>query len=172
MTNEDERWEQHRREHELIGKAVELALVTREKALSVALDDHHREHLVHESAHGREHTATEGALNKAEIATEKRFESVNEFREQLRTQAATLATRELVDQISKDTDRRFVEASKISAERFDTQGRAITVIEKGDVKQEGKALGQGTVVAIIVGAVGFVGTLLGIVIVLANVLTN
>ena len=38
-------------------------------------------------------TASEKAVAKAEIATEKRFDSVNEFRGQLKDQAATLVPR-------------------------------------------------------------------------------
>jgi hypothetical protein len=38
-------------------------------------------------------TSSEKAVAKAEMATEKRFDSVNEFRGQLKDQAATLLTR-------------------------------------------------------------------------------
>ena len=38
--------------------------------------------------------ASEKAVSKAEMATEKRFDSVNEFRAQLKDQAATLMPRE------------------------------------------------------------------------------
>jgi len=38
-------------------------------------------------------TASEKAVTKAELATEKRFDSVNEFRDTLRDQAATLMPR-------------------------------------------------------------------------------
>lgn len=37
--------------------------------------------------------SAEKAVNKAEIAAEKRFESINDFREELSTQVATLMTR-------------------------------------------------------------------------------
>ena len=42
-------------------------------------------------------TASEKAVAKAEIATEKRFDSVNEFRGQLKDQAATLVPRAEAD---------------------------------------------------------------------------
>lgn len=42
-------------------------------------------------------TSSEKAVQKAEIATEKRFDSVNEFRGQLKDQAATLLPRSEAD---------------------------------------------------------------------------
>ncbi len=41
--------------------------------------------------------SSEKAIQKAEIANEKRFDSVNGFQRQLTTQAATMATREMVE---------------------------------------------------------------------------
>jgi len=41
--------------------------------------------------------ASQAAVNKAEHATEKRFESVNEFRQQLSDQAGTFMPRELAE---------------------------------------------------------------------------
>src|ERR1700730_4191818 len=41
--------------------------------------------------------ASEKAVGKAEMATEKRFDSVNEFRAQLKDQASTLMPREEAD---------------------------------------------------------------------------
>lgn len=183
-------WAAHAREHESDTRtankadegnahAVAAALASVEKAnvqaraaLSVALEDHHREHTVHEVAHSREHAGTEQALAKAEVATEKRFESVNEFREQLRTQAATLASRDSVEAIVKEMDRRFNETARFNSDRWEAQGRAITAIEKGDVKQEGRGIGQVAVIAAIVTSVGLVGGLLGIIIVIANFATK
>lgn len=181
--DEDERWAAHRREHDLIAQAVEIARIADVTAVTVALDDHHREHSVHEQAHDREHDSVSVALSKAENATERRFESVNEFRSQLKDQAASLATREAVETLALTIDRRMNEINKTTADwreafsksmadRFDAQGRAIIAIEKGDVKQEGKGIGQGAAIAAIVGAVGFAATLLGLLIVVANLLTK
>jgi hypothetical protein len=47
-------------------------------------------------------SAAEKAITKAEEATEKRFDSVNEFRQTLSDQAATFATKEKLD-LSVDT---------------------------------------------------------------------
>lgn len=53
-------------------------------------------------------TASEKAVSKAETATEKRFDSVNEFRGQLKDQAATLLQRNEADvkfnSIAKDME--------------------------------------------------------------------
>jgi hypothetical protein len=56
-------------------KALEAALLAQEKAVQTAM------------------IAAEKAVAKAEVAAEKRFDSTNEFREQLRDQAATLMPR-------------------------------------------------------------------------------
>lgn len=42
-------------------------------------------------------TSSEKAVSKAEVATEKRFDSVNEFRNTLKDQAATLVSRDEVE---------------------------------------------------------------------------
>lgn len=58
---------------------------------------HERDHRTHLEAHVREHDQTEEALIKAATALEKRLEGMNEFREQLKTQAATFITRDMFD---------------------------------------------------------------------------
>ena len=56
-------------------KAVEAALEAQKTAVAIAL------------------TGAEKAVTKAETAAEKRFDSVNEFRSQLKDQAGTFVTR-------------------------------------------------------------------------------
>lgn len=56
-------------------------------------------------------TASEKAVAKAEIATEKRFDSVNEFRGQLKDQAATLVPRAEAESRFKGIDEK-IEAIK------------------------------------------------------------
>jgi hypothetical protein len=132
-------------------KAIDAALGTSERATDAqkglvksSLEDHHREHLTHEASHAREHTLVSEALSKAESAMDKRLEGIVSL---------------------------FAERDKAYGERFDAVLRAITVIEKGDVKQEGRSLGQGATIAVIVGVVTFVGTVLGIIVLLANLTT-
>ena len=71
----DERDQRYGQRFEAQQEALTAALIAAEKAVSKALE------------------AAEKAVSKAEIATEKRFESMNEFRDQLRDQAATLLSR-------------------------------------------------------------------------------
>jgi hypothetical protein len=174
LTANAERWTAHQREHELaaeahrekhdaeqtavdksedaIKSAVDKALAAAERVadlqkteLGTALDSHHREHVTHEASHAREHSLVSEALTKAESSMDKRLEAI---------------------------DKRLEERDKAWALRFEDSLRAITNIEKGDVKQEGKQLGQGAVVAIIVGAISVVGAILGILVVIANFATG
>lgn len=155
------RWDLHAKEHEkLAGIAAETERRLADR-VAAEFEAHAREHAAYRTAHMREHELQEAAVKKVESTTETRFAGVNEFREQLRDQATRLASTERVDSLEKEVQR-----------RFDEHRLAITNIEKGDVKGEGKSLGQGTVIAAIVGTVGFTATLIGIIVVLANVLTS
>lgn len=69
------RWESHEDLHEMLALAITKAETASVAALSAALADHHREHLVHEAAHEREHhahgvehTLNAIALDKADSA--------------------------------------------------------------------------------------------------------
>ena len=104
------------------------------------------------AGHLRQHEAEKHAVDIASQNQEKRLDSLNEFRAQLGDQAKTFVTRDLVDKIESDLDRRLL------------------VLEKGDAKQEGRVLGQGAIVALIVGAIGVTGTIITIVVLLANFL--
>jgi hypothetical protein len=138
------------------------------KRLDDARDIHRREHesaeIAHREVHELQSKVGEGVVTAYEVrfrleekardtataAMEKRLEGMNEFRNQLRDQQATFVRREV----------------------FDALMERVTNIEKGDVKQAGQRIGQGTVIATIVGAITFVGVVLGIVIVLANFATG
>lgn len=67
-------------------RAVDAAFLAQSTAMATALTA--AERLVQTAA-----SATEKAIGKAELAGDKRFESVNEFRGQLRDQAATFLPR-------------------------------------------------------------------------------
>lgn len=165
-----ERWDAHRREHELIAAAVEVAVEADRAALTAALVDHHREHSVHEQAHAREHEMNELALAKAADAVEKRFTAINAVRESLRDQADRLATQEALDALRIESDRRFAEATKRTDERFESNRQRIEVLEKGDVKQEGRGLGSSATIAWIVTGLTVAGAVLGLVLTAANLL--
>jgi hypothetical protein len=55
--------------------------------------------------------ASEKAISKAETATERRFESVNEFRQTLTDQAASFVTREVFDEAMKTSRERQQETT-------------------------------------------------------------
>lgn len=185
----DARWTAHERHHEQLEKQLEVAHAAATAALKAALADHHREHEVHAAAHDREHfahqrehTLNDAAVANAAKAVDQRLSGMNEFRDQLRDQARTFATNAefqqamagmgtRLDQIQGALDRRFLDTVKHTDERYEENRRRIEAIEKTDVKGEGKALGQGTVVAIIIGAISLVGTVLGIIIVISNFAT-
>ncbi len=94
--------------------------------------------------------SAEKAVGKAETASEKRFDSVNEFRAQLSDQAATLMTRTeyitnhkaLEDKIGDLTDR----------------------MNRSDGSNAGSEVTIGKIYA----AIGAVGVVLGIIVLLAN----
>lgn len=76
--------------------------------------------------------AAEKAVLKAEVASDKRFESVNEFREQLRDQALLFMPRTeaqgLTDRNAERTDELRDRVSKIeNGEKGVAQGRATTI---------------------------------------------
>jgi hypothetical protein len=128
--------------------------------------------------------ATEGKhRDEARVAMDRRLEGMNEIRAQLNAQAATFVTIAAfaeftkaidarLEQIVKALDQRHEDNRKHTDERYEDNRKRIETLEKGDVKQEGKALGQGAVIAIILGAISATGVILGIIITLANVATG
>jgi hypothetical protein len=90
----------------------------------------------------------------------------------MREQARVFASGESVVSLQGTVDRRFEDARRDRETRHEELRVRIDNIEKGDAKGEGKSLGQGAMIALIVGAVAFVGTILGIVTALANVATG
>lgn len=157
--------------HSTIHAQEQLAVHTALDAVGRERDIHATAHDKAHLAHEREHELSKLAISKAEDATDKRFTAVNGTRDTVNDIVHNLASKESVDAIARDTVRRWEENRKELDRRFDEQRVQITNIEKGDVKQEGRGIGQGTVITVIIGAVGFVGTLLGIIIVVANALS-
>lgn len=161
---DDLRWKAHTDEHKMLALNLQVAMdaIERERALHVTAHDaahvaHEREHSLDHRAeelasvsHQKEHALEKNARDKAEQAIDKRLEGMNEVRSQLKEQAQTFAR---VESVSALTDR-------------------VIAIEKLDIKGEGRALGQGAVVAIIVTAISVTATILGILIVVANFLSS
>jgi hypothetical protein len=106
-------------------KALDAAFLAQQTAMRTALE-------AAEKAVATALTSAEKAVAKAEVAADKRFESVNEFRQQLSDQTATFPTRNEVntrlDAIRSDTDRnqqRIGELELRLTSRLDlTQGTA------------------------------------------------
>ena len=115
--------------HEKSELAVKLALeaVSRERELHNHFHD--REH----AAHQREHGLDKLAIDKAEQAADKLFAKVEG---EIKT-------------FREDTDRRFREARELADKQHNELRLSITNIEKGDVKTEGKGIGQAAVVSYI-----------------------
>lgn len=149
---------------------------TQEKAVEVALagvDKEFHEH-IHQArveastalastskAIDKAEMSTSKAIDKAEAATDKRFEAVNEFRQQLNDQANTFMPR--TEAIALDTNKQ----EKID----DVIGRldALTLrFERGEGTSSGKEASWGYFIAI----VATIGTLLGIIVVVANYVTS
>ncbi len=99
--------------------------MARERAIHS--EAHDREHL----SHLREHGLNNLAIEKAESANDKRFSAANGYREAYESRVQAAATKEALDALRTEVDRRM------------------TVLERNDVKAEGKGMGQGAVVAYI-----------------------
>jgi hypothetical protein len=70
-------------------------------------------------------TASEKAVSKAETATEKRFDAVNEFRGQLKDQAATLLPRAESDGKFKSYDEKFEDMKKEIGALRESRGESV-----------------------------------------------
>lgn len=98
--------------------------------------------------------AAKEAVLKAETASEKRFESVNEFRGQLADQTATLIPRAEADS------------------RFSALSEKVTDLTDRINKTEGAKAGSDVTIGKIYAAIGVVGAILGIIVLLANGIFN
>ncbi|MBA3403956.1 MAG: hypothetical protein H0U13_04585 [Gemmatimonadaceae bacterium] len=151
-----ERFDTHQRAHDAAHKAHDEKHISTEKGIGTALDAVDRERRIHAEAHTkehdghqREHAQNNQAIDKAEAANDKRFAGANAFRETFEARIQASATKDAVESLRQEFDRRT------------------TVLERNDVKAEGRGLGQGALVAYILSGVGFLGSM----IVLANFFT-
>lgn len=116
-------------------KALEAALLAQEKAVQTAM------------------IAAEKAVAKAEVAAEKRFDSNNEFREQLRDQAGTLMPRaEAENRIASLGEK----IEDLKALILQIQGQALEV--------QGRSTGRSDVWGYLVGGVGIITAIVAIII--------
>jgi flagellar motor component MotA len=132
-----------------------------QEALAAALAAHKELHEAHSTAHSDRHIAEQQAVRAATTAMDRRLDEMNNFREQLRDQASTFARKEMVDSVETQASRQYEEL------------RALIQTEREERRAtEGVKRGMSSTTAIIVTAIGVVGTVLGIIIVGANLITG
>lgn len=119
--------------------------------------------------------ASEKAITKAETATDKRFESVNEFRATLSDLSDRMATRRELEQSLTEIKGILTEHAKQLAEyrsRLDTGPTGLTQLQNQYAALQGSKQGSDLTIGKIYAAIGVVGTILGILVLLANGVFN
>lgn len=101
--------------------------------------------------------ASEKAILKAEAAAERRFESINEFREQLRDQTSEFIPREVANSQNREVSNRINEMTA----RIDK----MTGFDEGTDKTK---VSQRAIITVIVGVGGLLFALISVVIVIVN----
>lgn len=124
MASSDRRYEQRFNDTKI---AVDAALIAADKAVAAAL------------------AGQKEAVTKAEVAAEKRFESVNEFRNTLADQQRSLMPRSEVDVLFKNVNEKIAGMVEVAN------------------KTEGKGIGESVLFAYIVGIAGIVLAIIGFV---------
>lgn len=150
-------------------KRHEQRFAAQELAVSLALarvDKEFHEHLV--SARQETHAALDSAdkaIHKQELAIEKRFDGVNEFRAQLSDQAQTFMPRKESDvRMDAITEKIDVNAERLNALQLQLSSRL-------DLNQ-GQAAGQRLTTSNLYAAVGALGGILTIIIIIATLFLN
>lgn len=118
-----------------------------------------------DEAHAAVHQTEAIAREKAEASVAQRLEAMNEFREQLRNQAATFLTKDVFEARWSDYLRRHEELREL-----------ISDLQKADLgtdaRRAGLARGQGMVIAAIIGSITVASIILGLILSVANILTG
>ena len=132
-------------------KAIMAAFAANEKLVTAAFN-------ANEKATAAALAAAKEAVAKAESASEKRFESVNEFRGQLRDQAASFITRdEYSIQLKSITDKLDNATASFSSQldRATQQlSSSISGLTLSRAESEGKMSGRAELWALIAGIIG------------------
>lgn len=106
------------------------------------------------------------AVSKSELSMEKRFESVNEFREQLRDQAASFINRNEFERAITNLADKVTSNSTLVLDKFDSSSKSTTEriddLKSYKDKDSGKGEGFDQSWVILLGAMGLVSTLLSI----------
>jgi len=116
------------------------------------------------TAHSEVHVAESEARDKAEAAVDKRLEGMNEFRDQLRMQAATFVTISVFETWKEEARRSTDESNGLITDLHTTAPRS-------PARRSALARPQGMVVAAIVGAITIGSVIFGLVIGVVNLLT-
>lgn len=164
-------------------KALETALTASEKHKDQRFADiwtEFHEHLVQVREETRvAFIASEKAIDKAESSMNKRLDAMNEFRDQLREQAATFmrreeslqrhdATNDKVDAIEKRLEER-IESWKLDANKADDAlNDKIVAINRRIDLQDGARAGTSANVRNIYAFVAFVGVVISIIVLISN----
>lgn len=118
-------WKAHDRLHHLIEKNLERESRDSKETLRAVMAAHAREHQLHEQAHVREHEMATIALNKAEDSMNRRLEGMNEFREQLNSQAAYFVTREAFERYIKENELKTDTAISALTDKWETVAKSL-----------------------------------------------
>lgn len=130
-------------------------------AHSAAHDAHAVLHKVEAQAHKEQHAAEHTAVGVAQASMDKRLDAMNEFRDQLRDQAATFISRSQYDAFVQHYEKAHDEVlQQVATEREERRAN------------EGSHRGSAASIGWIVTAISVVGAILGIIIVISNVLTS
>lgn len=141
-------------------KAVDAAFTSQQTAMQAAL-------AAAERAVATALLSAEKAVAKAEAATDKRFESVNEFREQLREQAVLFLQRneglsrmDAIERALTEHVARNVDQLKVIEDRLTERNSVVN--NRLDLMQ-GRSSGVNASWGYLVGIVGLVGGFIGII---------
>jgi hypothetical protein len=143
-----------------------------QEALTAALAAHEKLHDAHSVAHDQRHLSEHQALVAATSSMDKRLDQMNEFREQLRDQAANFVRSDNFETF-KDERRHALAALDVSIDnRIEALTKLIATEREERRSTEGVKRGMNATTAIIVTAISVVGVALGIVVVVVNILTG
>ncbi|CAN5693081.1 hypothetical protein BH23PAT2_BH23PAT2_08250 [soil metagenome] len=119
--------------------------------------------------------ASEKAIIKAETATDKRFHSMNEFRQALTELSTTMATRREMESSINELKHNIVQLNEQTAElrsRLDVGPAGLSSLQNQYSALQGRTQGSDITMSKIYGAIGAVGAVLGIMVLLANGVLN
>jgi hypothetical protein len=167
----------HDRTHISEQRAVETAFSAERTVRGVHAEAHLESHQAHEDrfsdqriAHNERHDAEDRAEVAALAAMDKRLESMNQFREQLRDQTANFVRTDAFEQF-RDERRHALEALDQTMDRRFEELRNLIATEREERRESlGVRKGAQDNRSAIYAGVGITGTLLGILIIIMNLI--